>query len=53
MLIEGESRAMESVLVTASKAGEGNWLKSLWEEQELADVTLVCRDGSQMVALRS
>ena len=50
MLIEGESRAMESVLVTASKAGEGNWLKSLWEEQELADVTLVCRDGSQLMA---
>ena len=41
---------MESVLVTASKAGEGNWLKSLWEEQELADVTLVCRDGSQLMA---
>ena len=50
MLIEGESPAMERVLVSSSKPGKGKWFESLWEEQELADVTLVCRDGSQLVA---
>ena len=50
MLIEGEIPAMESVLVSSSKPGDGKWFDSLWEEQELADVTLVCRDGSQLVA---
>ena len=41
---------MESVLVTGSKPGEGKWFESLWGEEDLTDVTLVCRDGSQLVA---
>ena len=41
---------MESILVSASKPGEGKWFESLWEEQDLTDVTLVCRDGSQLMA---
>ena len=41
---------MESVLVSGSKRGEGKWFESLWGEEELTDVTLVCRDGSQLVA---
>ena len=41
---------MESVLVSASKPGEGKWFESLWGEEELTDVTLVCRDGSQLTA---
>ena len=40
---------MESVLVASNKSGEIKF-ESLWEDEELADVTLVCRDGSQMVA---
>ena len=50
MVVEGESPAMESVLVSASKPGEGKWFESLWGEEELTDVTLVCRDGSQLMA---
>ena len=41
---------MESVLVTANKPGKGNLFESLWAEQELTDVTLVCKDGSQLRA---
>ena len=41
---------MESVLVTANKPREGKWFESLWAEQELTDVTLVCKDGSQLRA---
>ena len=41
---------MESVLVASNKSGEIKLFESLWEDEELADVTLVCRDGSQMVA---
>ena len=50
MLIEEESSTMESVLVTANKPGEGKFFESLWAEQELTDVTLVCKDGSQLRA---
>ena len=39
---------MESLLVTSSKTDQGKWFESLWEDEELADVTLVCRDGSQL-----
>ena len=49
-MTERESSVMESVLVTTSKSGGGRWFESLWEEQELTDVTLVCRDGSQLTA---
>ena len=41
---------MESVLVTANKPGEESWFESLWAEQELTDVTLVCKDGFQLRA---
>ena len=41
---------MENVLVSTSKSGEGKWFESLWDEQELTDVTLVCKDGSQLMA---
>ena len=41
---------MESVLVTANNPGEGKFFESLWAEQELTDVTLVCKDGSQLRA---
>ena len=41
---------MESLLVTSSKTDQGKWFESLWEDEELADVTLVCRDGSQLKA---
>ena len=41
---------MESLLVTSSKTDQGKWFESLWEDEELADVTLVCRDGSQLRA---
>ena len=50
MVTERESSVMESVLVTTSKSGGGRWIESLWEEEELTDVTLVCRDGSQLTA---
>ena len=39
---------MESLLVTSGKTDQGKWFESLWEDEELADVTLVCRDGSQL-----
>ena len=39
---------MENLLVTSSKTDQGKWFESLWEDEELADVTLVCRDGSQL-----
>ncbi len=39
---------MESLLVTSVKTDQGKWFESLWEDEELADVTLVCRDGSQL-----
>ena len=41
---------MESVLVTTIKLGGGKWFESLWQEQELTDVTLVCKDGLQLMA---
>ena len=41
---------MESVLVASHKSGEIKLFETLWEEEELADVTLVSRDGSQLVA---
>ena len=37
-------------MVTSGKTDQGKWFESLWEDEELADVTLVCRDGSQLKA---
>ena len=36
--------------MTSGKTDQGKWFESLWEDEELADVTLVCRDGSQLKA---
>lgn len=41
---------MKSVLVSSNKPGEIRSFESLWEDDELTDVTLVCRDGSQLMA---
>ena len=44
---------MESVLVASHKSGEIKLFETLWEEEELADVTLVSRDGSQLRAQKT
>ena len=42
---------MENVLITAArKFGHGRQFESLWQDSELSDVTLVCNDGSQVMA---
>ena len=42
---------MENVLITAArKSGEGKQFELLWQDLELSDVTLVCNDGSQVMA---
>ena len=52
MLMTGkESETMESILVTTDKkSGEVTMFESLWADEELTDVTLVCKDGSQLRA---
>ena len=45
------SPTTEDVLITAArKFGEGKQFESLWQDLELSDVTLVCHDGSQVMA---
>ena len=45
-----ESESMDTVLVSSNKSVESKFFESLWQDDELADVTLVCRDGSQLRA---
>ena len=47
----GCTPTMENVLITAArKSGEGKQFELLWQDLELSDVTLVCNDGSQVMA---
>ena len=52
--IVGFSPTMEDLFITAAcKFGEGKQFESLWQDLELSDVTLVCNDGSQVMAQKT
>ena len=44
---------MDNVLLTTTKWGEEKLFESLWQDEDLSDVTLVCKDGSQVMAHRT
>ena len=44
---------MDNVLLTTTKWGEEKLFESLWQDEDLSDVTLVCKDGQKLILASS